>query len=144
MERFFSYAAEWSTFKADVLAAAAIDRGAAHVLLSVVALVALALVMRRPLWSWIPWAGVLVLQLLNEAISGYADRVLEPWELRGSIADVLLVMALPSFLVAACRFAPSLLRPRPIPIQGEVVGPDPRSETRAEQIEDAEFEEVEA
>ncbi len=61
MERFFSYAARWSTFKADVLTAVAIDRGAAHVLLSVVALVALALTAGLMAWTLPVYIGIVAL-----------------------------------------------------------------------------------
>jgi hypothetical protein len=84
-----------------------------------------------------------MLQVLNEAATGFADRALEDWELRGSLGDVLLVMAMPTLILASCRIAPKLVTPQapafPHRLQDFRLAPPSRS---PEEIVDAEFEEL--
>ena len=127
---------EWITIKSAIVGSLGLDSGAAHVLASFVALVALAILFRRPLSSLLPWLGVLVLELANEAATGFADGALEDWELASSIRDVPLVMALPTLVLLSHRFAPQLAgrtypKLEPIP-----------QEKRRDEVIDAEFEEV--
>lgn len=127
---------EWISIKSAIVETAGLDSGAAHVLASFLALVALALLLRRPLSSFVPYMGVLVLELVNEAATGFADGVFEDWELASSIQDVWLVMALPSLVLIAHRVAPQLAG-RSYPTL-EKVPP----QKNADEIVDAEFEEV--
>lgn len=102
---------EWISLKSFILWWTGVDSGAAHVLASVFALVAVAAVIRRPLWSWLSWFAVLILEIINEAATGLADGVLEEWELVGSLRDVPLVMAMPTLLLLICRLAPQMVAP---------------------------------
>lgn len=136
-------ASDWIALKAAILGFVDLDRDAGHVVASVVALVVLAFALRRQIWSWLPWSSLLLLELLNEVASASADGILEEWELRGSLGDVLLVMALPTLLLAACRMVPGIVTSRttilkPVPELPQ----SPRR--RGADIVDAEFEEVSA
>jgi hypothetical protein len=128
---------EWVSIKGSILAWAGIDSGAAHILASVLALLALAALLRRPFWSWLPWFAILILELLNEALTGLADGMIEDWELAGSLRDLLLVMAMPTILLLICRLAPGLVAPAPPSLK--VSSPTVRSR---DEIIDAEFEEL--
>lgn len=128
---------DWIFLKSAIQAGVGVDSGAAHVLASVVALIAVAALLRRPLWSWLSWSAVLVLELLNEAATGFADNVLEDWEIAGSLRDIPLVMAMPTILLLICRLTPRLVAPPPPPIRAMRSG-----NRRSDDIIDADFEEL--
>ena len=128
---------KWVSIKSSVVEFAGLDSGAAHVLASFVALVVLALLLRKPLSSFLPFVGVLLLEIANEAATGFADGELEEWELAGSMQDVPLVMALPLLVLLTLRVAPQLggrcyAKLQPMPLQ-----------KNRDEIIDAEFEELE-
>jgi hypothetical protein len=129
----------WIELKETVATAAGLERTTLRVLASVPLHAVCALVLRRPLTSRWPWLALLAGLVGNEASSLYADRVLEDWELEASVRDVLLAMALPTFLLfvgrVAALFPPRIVRPRTISL------PPPPAAGR-ETIIDAEFEEV--
>ena len=84
-----------------------------HVIAGVMLQVAVALLVRRPLTTWLPWLCVLGLLAVNEA----ADLSAERWpllaeQLGESAKDLLLTMLLPSLLMLALRWSPSLAQPR--------------------------------
>ena len=128
---------EWISIKSAIQSWAGIDSGAAHILASLFVLIGFAALLRRPLWSFIPWFAVLCLELANEAATRLADGTIEEWELAGSLRDVMLVMAVPTILLLLCRLAPRLVAPPPPPLRA-TRAPSRRGDT----IIDAEFEEL--
>lgn len=128
---------EWISLKSFILAWTGVDSGAAHVLASVFALVAVAAIIGRPLWSWSSWFAVLVLEVINEAATGIADGVLEEWELVGSLQDVPLVMTMPTLLLLICRLAPQMVAP-----ESPAVALSPAVDQPREDIADADYEEL--
>ena len=131
----------WVDFKDLIVGSSGFDRGSLHVLASVPLQVVCALLLRRPITSFWPWLLVLALAVVNEAASGYADGRLEDWEIPGSLRDLLLVMALPTFLAIALRLRPlSPAGRRPPP--SRTLPMLPVSASPREIIVDAEFEEI--
>ena len=131
----------WVDFKDLIAGTSGFDRGSLHVLASVPLHVVCALLLRRPLTSLWPWLLVLAIAGGNEAASGYADGRLEDWEIPGSLRDLLLVMALPTFLAIALRLrllSPAGRRPPP----SRTLPMLPVSTSPREIIVDAEFEEI--
>ena len=128
---------QWIALKAMVQSWSGISNDALHVLASVPLLVLIALLLGRPIWSLLCWAVLLVMELTNEAVTGFADGRLESWEMAGSARDVPLVMAVPTILLLAARLFPQLLAARKAPIEAAPIWYQQRRE-----IIDAEFEEV--
>lgn len=114
-----------------------LDSGALHVLASLVVLLAAAKVTRRPVSSWSPWCAVLVLELANEAATAWADRLLEEWELSGSMQDVALVMIAPTLLLVAARSSPRLFG-----IEPKLLVPSWSAGRKKAEIIDVQFEEI--
>lgn len=83
-------------------------KDALHVLIGLVALLVVALILRRSLASFIPAFVVLLFELANEVV----DLTMEEWPDRamwpGSVKDVLLTMAGPLLLLLAVRWFPNL------------------------------------
>jgi len=89
----------------------AIEHDALHVLVGVLLWLALALVLRRPLTSWIPWIGVLAAILWNESVDLWVEQWPDPGQQYGEGAkDVMLTMLLPTVLMIAVRVRPDLFR----------------------------------
>ncbi len=128
---------QWIALKSMLQTWSGISNDALHVLLSVPILILLSLVLRRPLWSWASWSALLILELANEASTGFADGVIEDWEIAGSARDVPLVMAVPTMLLVAARLFPRLLSGRKAPVQATPIWYRQRTE-----IIDAEYEEI--
>lgn len=88
---------------------------ALHVLVGMVAWIAIAAVSRRPLSDWRPWLAVLVLLVLNECVDLWVERwpdlVMQYGE---SAKDLLLTMILPTLMMFAVRLRPNLFRPVPL------------------------------
>ena len=130
---------EWIGLKEAWVTWSGVDRGALQVIASLIALIVIAAVIRRPLSSVLPWFLVVILAVGYEAIGGYSDGRLEDWEFAGSIRDLPLVMALPTLLLALPRFSPRLFEApgRTVPRSMEPDTPPAR-----DVILDAEFEEI--
>jgi hypothetical protein len=135
------YLLAWNDMKSILTAWLAFDRGALHALAGLGLMLFCALVTRRPVSSFIPWLLVLLLEIANETASGYADGVLEDWEIVGSRQDLVTVMIAPTVLLLAARLMPSLfVRRTGVRVPQEVMP----EEERADVIEDAEFVELDA
>ena len=86
---------------------------ALHVIAGVIVWLLLALALRRPVSSWLPWLGLLALLLCNEAVDLWVERGPDPAMQYGESAkDVMLTMALPALLMAAARMRPQLFTRR--------------------------------
>lgn len=85
---------------------------ALHVVLGVLFMFVLALIVRKPLSQLFPWAGVLLLALINEA----GDLWMEQWssaamQLGEGAKDIVLTMLLPTLIFLTTRVVPSLYCP---------------------------------
>ena len=99
----------WYEAKRFVEHASVFSSDALHVVAGVLVWLVLALVLRRPASSWLPWLGLLVLLLGNEAVDLWVERWPDSaMQFGESVKDVLLTMALPALLTAAARFRPQL------------------------------------
>ena len=136
------YAAQWQAAKQGLVTWLAPERGAAHVIASVIVLVGLALLMRRPISSAWPLIGVFVMITAHEAVSGYADGLLEAWEIAGSFRDILLVMALPTLLLLVSNLAPATFVRRTIETRIAEREEFVAQARQADDIIEVEFEEV--
>ena len=106
----------WYEAKQFLQQLAAVSMDALHVLAGVVALIVFALLLRRPLSSWLPWSLVLALALMNEA----SDLWVEQWPSPGmqygeSASDIFVTMLLPTLLLRAVRRLPRLFASPPAP-----------------------------
>lgn len=106
----------WYEAKQFLEHSAAVSMDALHVLVGMVALIIFAILLRRPLSSWLPWSLVLAVTLLNEA----SDLWVEQWPSRGmqygeSARDLVLTMLLPTLLLVAVRALPRLFTSRTTP-----------------------------
>lgn len=99
--------------------AMAFHNDALHVMAGLALALAFAAILRRSLADWLPWLGVLALELANEA----NDYFIETWpnevpQQFGEITkDILLTMALPTLLLVIARRWPHLLAPQAAPTQ---------------------------
>ena len=82
---------------------------ALHVIAGVLVWLVLALALRKPISSWLPWLGLLILLLLNEGVDLWVERWPIPAMQYGESAkDLLLTMTLPALLMVAARLRPQL------------------------------------
>lgn len=84
---------------------------ALHVIASVVVLLLVGLLLRKPVTSWWPWIVVLVSTLINEFVDLWVEEWPEPGMQYGEGAkDLLLTMFLPTLLLVTSRKFPRLYR----------------------------------
>lgn len=107
---------DWLEIKVWLEQATRLDMDALHIYAGLLLQIALALVLRRPLSSPIPWLAVLAATLANEyydyryEIWPDADRLLQRAE---GIKDVWNTMILPTAVLLLARFHPRLFAGRP-------------------------------
>ena len=99
----------YHTMKVFVEEVSPVASDAIHVLVGCAAILVISLLSRRTLSEWLPWVGVLVLELLDEAV----DLSIEHWPTRTrqfgeSVKDIVLTMAVPTLLLACARTFPGL------------------------------------
>src|SRR5688572_15126115 len=107
---------DWLEIKVWLEQATRLDMDALHIYAGLLIQIALALVLRRPLSSPIPWLAVLVAIFANE----YYDYRYEIWpdaerplQRAEGIKDVWNTMLLPTALLLMARFYPRLFAGRP-------------------------------
>jgi hypothetical protein len=104
----------WHQGKLFLEHAFSIDHDALHILVGVFAWMAIALVLRRPITSWLPFLWLLALIMWNETV----DLWVEQWPDAGmqygeGAKDLLLTIMIPAVLMISARVRPSLfLGPR--------------------------------
>ena len=103
----------WHEGKLYVEQSVAVSNDALHVLVGVVVWLGLAVVLRRPLSSWLPWAGVAVLLLWNEVVDLFVEQWPDAAQQYGEGAkDLLLTLLVPTLIMLAVRYRPQLFRAR--------------------------------
>lgn len=103
---------DWQQIKDVIAAWTGLERDALHIYAALLAQVGSALVLRRSLAHWAPWAFVLLLALGNELLDMFGDRLVEAWEVDAGLHDLWNTMLLPSLLLLLARFAPrTMARP---------------------------------
>jgi hypothetical protein len=101
----------WHQGKLFVEHAFAIDHDALHVLVGLLAWLAFALVLRRPVTSWLPFLWCLALILWNETVDLWVEQWPEPGMQYGECAkDVILTLLAPALLMMTARLRPDLFR----------------------------------
>ena len=101
----------WHEGKLYVEHSVAVSNDALHVLVGVVVWLGLAVVLRRPLSSWLPWAGVAVLLLWNEVVDLFVEQWPDAAQQYGEGAkDLLLTLLVPTLIMLAVRCRPQLFR----------------------------------
>jgi hypothetical protein len=101
----------WHDGKLFVERTVAINHDALHVIVGMLVWIAAGLVTRRPLISIRPWLWVLAVIGWNEAVDLWVERWPDPATQYGEGAkDLLLTMFVPTVLLLALRFAPSLFK----------------------------------
>lgn len=99
----------WHQGKLFVEHAVAVSNDALHLLVGVLVWIGLALVTRRRLSSWLPWAGLAVILAWNEAVDLYVEQWPDPGQQYGEAAkDVLLTLLVPTMIMLAARYRPQL------------------------------------
>ena len=101
----------WYEAKMFIEHASVVNSDGLHVLVGVLAWLAVALALRRSLADRLPWMILFALTLLNECVDLWAeqwpDKAMQFGE---SAKDVLLTMTLPTILMLAVRLRPNLFR----------------------------------
>jgi len=84
----------------------ALSKDALHIYGAFIIHVLAALLLRRPLSSWLPWASVLAAELLNEFLDvRFGDEVsLQDWQVAGAKHDIINTMLIPTALMLLCRY----------------------------------------
>lgn len=103
--------ASWHQGKLFIEHSVAISHDTLHLILGVVAWLAFALVLRRPVTAWPPWLWLLALIGWNEVVDLWIDKWPDPGTQFGEGAkDLVLTMLLPTLLLFAARARPALFR----------------------------------
>jgi hypothetical protein len=132
---------QWIAIKNEIAVWLALDRDALHLLAGLGLHFLAAILLRRPLSNPLLWLAVLLVEIGNEAASGYADGLLEDWEIAGSLHDLWVVMVVPTLLLVLTRFLPVMFnRPKTRIVTSALPMLD-RAAPRRE-IEDAEFSDI--
>lgn len=103
----------WHEIKDFIALWTGLERDALHIYAALLVQVGTAFLLRRSLGHWAPWAAILLLALLNEAVDMFEDGLVERWEIGAGLHDLWNTMLLPSLLLLLARFAPSILVPPP-------------------------------
>ena len=88
-----------------------VDHDALHVIVGLLVWLVAALLLRRPITSWLPFLWCLAITLWNETVDLWIEQWPDPGRQYGEGAkDVLLTMTVPVLLMAAARLRPDLFR----------------------------------
>ena len=91
-----------------------IEHGTLHVIVGELIWLAFALLLRRPITSWIPWLLVFAIILWNEIVDLWFEVWPDPGRQYGEgLKDLLLTMFVPTVLMLAARSRPDLFRAGP-------------------------------
>ena len=89
-----------------------ISHDSLHVIVGVLLWLVIALIVRKPISSWLPWSWLFAIILWNETVDLWVEQWPDPGRQYGEGAkDVLLTMIVPTVLLFARRLRPDLFRP---------------------------------
>ena len=118
----------WHESKLFVERLTSISHDALHVIAGTCVWLLLALILRRPLTSWMPLAGTFAVLAINELVDLWVEIWPEPAMQAGEAAkDLATTMAIPLLLFAALR-----ARPRLTAVDASINGTAPAAEDRAD------------
>lgn len=100
----------WYEAKLFVKHSTNIEEGTLHVVVGVLVWLTLAMLLRRPVSSWLPWLGLAAVIVLNELVD---LGVVREWPHPGiqygeSAADLFLTMLVPTVILLAVRWRPEM------------------------------------
>lgn len=97
----------WHKWKLFFEHSVSFSQDAVHVIAGVIILIAVALLLRKPLSSWWPWLAALLFTCINEFIDLWVERWPEPAMQYGeALKDLMLTMFLPTALLLSARLLP--------------------------------------
>ena len=106
-----SVATAWYEGKQIVENTLSVSNDALHVVIGVLVWLALAVIAKRPVSSWLPWAGLAIVLLWNELVDLMIEQWPDPVQQYGEGAkDLLLTMLVPTVILLAARYRPQLFR----------------------------------
>jgi len=89
----------------------AIDHDALHVIVGVLVWLVAALVLRRPISSWLPFLWCFAVILWNETVDLWVEQWPDPGMQYGEGAkDLVLTILVPALLMVSARLRPDLFR----------------------------------
>ncbi len=104
----------WHQGKLFIEHAVTINHDALHVIVGALLWILFAMILRRPITSFYPWAWTLAVIMWNEAVDLWTEQWPLPGQQYGEGAkDLLLTMVIPTLLALSVRFVPSLIRSSP-------------------------------
>jgi hypothetical protein len=109
-QTFLSAMNSWHQGKLFVEHAVAVSNDALHMAMGVLVWLGLAVVAKRPVSSWLPWTGLLIVLLWNEAVDLYIEQWPDPGQQYGEGArDLVLTLFVPTLILIVARYRPQLL-----------------------------------
>ncbi len=106
--------ASWHQGKLFIEHAVSISHDLLHLIVGVLVWIVVALVSRRPLTAWVPWAWTFAFIFWNETVDLWVERWPDAGMQFGEGAkDLALTMLLPTLLMLAARARPDLFRAMP-------------------------------
>jgi len=107
-----SVMSSWHQSKLFIEHSTSVSHDSLHVIVGVIAFLALGLLMRQSVAAWRPWLWLFALALWNETVDLWVERWPDPGMQYGEgVKDLMLTMILPTVLLVAARFKPDLFRP---------------------------------
>lgn len=106
---------DWIELKNE-LSRLTVEKDALHIYAAVAVQLTAALILRKPLSSWMPWFAVLAVELANEAGDILLDTTephIREWQMVGGLHDIVNTMLLPTILLLLVRYVPGLFRAAP-------------------------------
>lgn len=102
----------WHESKLFVERLTTISHDALHIIAGTCVWLLLALIMRRPVTSWLPLIGTFAVVVTNEIVDLWVEIWPEPGMQAGEAAkDLMTTIAVPLLLLLAFRAAPRLMAP---------------------------------
>ncbi len=103
----------WHQAKLFIEHSVRIEHGTIHVIAGVLVWLALAIVSRRSVTARLPWLGLFVLILWNEAVDLWVEKWPDPGMQYGEGAkDIFLTMLVPTIIMVAVMLRPQLFQHR--------------------------------
>ena len=103
--------ATWHQGKLFLEYSLSVDHDALHIIAGLLVWLVAALLVRRPITSWIPFLWCVAIILWNETVDLWVEQWPDPGRQYGEGAkDLVLTILIPALLMAAARLRPDLFR----------------------------------